>query len=290
MKDDLGADGALMLRHCNWLMQHGCDGIVLAGTTGEANSFSVVEKMILLDELIAGGIPPEKLIVGTGACAFPDTVTMTQHAVKHGVAGVLMLPPFYYKNVSDAGVFASYSEVIERVGDASLQIYLYHFPRMSSVPLSHALIGRLLERYPGQVVGIKDSSGDWQNMKSMVERFPGFHVFAGTEAYLLDMLRIGGMGCISATVNVTAPLAAKVFAHWEDDTADALQLQLTRVRHTLQAHVFIPALKAMLEKYTGIGAWSNLRPPLVHLSQSEIGELVDTLAGAGFDFSHLEQF
>ena len=127
-------------------------------------------------------------------------------------------------------------------------------------------------------------------MKSMVERFPGFRVFAGTEAYLLDMLRIGGMGCISATVNVTAPLAAEVFARWEDDAADALQQQLTRVRHTLQAHVFIPALKALLERYTGINGWSNLRPPLVPLSQSEIGELADTLAGAGFDFTHLEHF
>lgn len=246
----------------------------------------------MLDELIAGGISPQKLIVGTGCCAFPDSISLTQHAVKHGVAGVLMLPPFYYKNVSDDGVFASYEEVIQRVGDEALQIYLYHFPRMSTVPLSLALIARLLDKYAGQVVGVKDSSGNWENMKAMVEDFPGFQVFAGTEAYLLDMLRIGGMGCISASVNVTSVLASKVFASWLEgsDRVDALQDQLTLVRRTLQEHVFIPALKAMLERHTGVAGWRHLRPPLTFPSQSEIKQLEEALKTIGFDFSHINKY
>ncbi len=292
MKQDLSIDTELLLHHCNWLLANGADGIVLSGTTGEANSFSVAEKMIMLDDLIAGGISPEKLIVGAGCCAFPDTVSLSQHAVKHGVAGVLLLPPFYYKNVSDEGVFASYEEVIQRVGDEALQIYLYHFPRMSTVPLSLPLISMLLEKYPNQVVGVKDSSGNWENMKAMVENFPGFHVFAGTEAFLLDILRIGGMGCISASVNVTSVMAGEVFAEWQAGSvrADALQEQLTLVRRTLQEHVFIPALKAVLERHTGKAGWHNLRPPLTYPSQSEIEHLEGRLEQVGFNFSHIDQY
>ena len=156
-----------------------------------ANSLTVAERLGLLDALVEAGLPAARMMPGTGTCALPDTVELTRRAVAHGCGGVLMLPPFYYKDVSDDGLFASYAEVIERVGDSRLRVYLYHIPPVSRVPLSLALIERLLHRYPGTVAGIKDSSGDWDNTRAMLERFQprGFDVFSGSETFLLATLR-----------------------------------------------------------------------------------------------------
>ncbi|MFK7846747.1 MAG: dihydrodipicolinate synthase family protein [Rhodothermales bacterium] len=287
MNEDLSVNIALLTAHCKWLMAHGTDGIVLSGTTGEANSLSVAEKMIMLDELLASGLPAERFIVGTGCCAFPDSVALTRHAVKLGVGGVLMLPPFYYKGVPEDGVFASFEEIIQRVGDEKLQIYLYHFPKMSGVPFSLNLIERLLKAYPDQIAGIKDSSGDFSNMKAMAERFPGFRVFAGTEAFLLDVLRVGGVGCISATTNLTSGLAGKVYENWETESADVLQDHLTSVRLTLQEHAFIPTLKGLMGRITGNTTWHNMRPPHILASQNEIEEVLLSLRQRNFDLGRV---
>ena len=282
MNEDLSVNSGLLIKHCKWLLTHGLNGIALSGTTGEANSLSVAEKMIMLDDLIAGGISPEKLIVGTGCCAIPDSVTLSRHAVKHDVGGVLMLPPFYYKGVSDDGIFASFDEVIQRVGSDQLRIYLYHFPKMSAVPLSLSLIERLLKHYPDQIAGIKDSSGDWHNMKTMAEEFPGFRVFAGSEAFLLDILRVGGVGCISATVNITGFLAGQVFEQWQKETADGIQTKLTDIRLLLQKYPFIPMLKGLMQRYTGNEDWQTMRPPHMSMSQNEIDELLSILTSKSF--------
>ena len=206
MKDDLTIDHERLIAHCRWLLDNGCNAIAFMGTTGEANSLSVAERMIALDAVLEAGIAPELLMVGTGCCALPDTLALTRHAIAQGVGGMLMLPPFYYKGVSEEGVFAAFDAAIQRVGHDGLRIYLYHFPQMSGVPFSHALIERLLKKYPDVIAGIKDSSGDFENMRSMAAHFPGFDVFAGTERYLLDIMRAGGVGCISASANVTCPL------------------------------------------------------------------------------------
>ncbi len=289
MNADLSVNHALLIDHCKWLLAHGVNGIAVSGTTGEANSLSVAEKMIMLDALIAGGIPANKLIVGTGCCAFPDAVALTRHALNHCVAGTLMLPPFYYKDVSDNGVFASYNEVIQRVGNESLRIYLYHFPKMGAVPLGLDLIQRLLARYPDQIAGIKDSSGDLSNMKAMVDTFPDFRVFAGTEAFLLDILRAGGVGCISASVNLTGFLAGRVFDHWQEEEADALQSHLTTIRHMLQEHPFIPMLKGLMTRYTEYADWQYMRPPHVLSSQNEIERLEALLSDHNFNPVMTEQ-
>ena len=278
MRDDLSVNSELLVKHCKWLLENGADGITVSGTTGEANSLSVAEKMIMLDDLVAGGISPEKLIVGTGCCAFPDTVALTRHALKHGVSGILMLPPFYYKGVSDAGLFNSFEQVIQRVGDENLRIYLYHFPRMSATPISMQLIERLLKHYPHQIAGVKDSSGDWENMKGMVEAFPGFSVFAGTEAFLLDILRIGGVGCISASANVTIRFAGQVYSQWERPEAEGLQSRLTALRLALQQYPFIPGLKGMLADFSGDVSWNNMRPPHVPSSRNEIEMMLEEFA------------
>ena len=170
---DLRPDAPRLVRHARWLLANDV-GLAVFGTNSEGNSLSVGEKIGLLEALVAAELPPARMMPGTGCCALPDTVELTRRAVALGCAGALMLPPFYYKGVADDGLFASYAEVIERVGDARLRIFLYHIPQVSQVPLSLALIGRLLDAYPGTIAGIKDSSGDMANTRALLERFAYF--------------------------------------------------------------------------------------------------------------------
>ncbi len=285
MKDDLTIDHERLVAHCDWLLSSGCNGIAFMGTTGEANSLSVAERMIALDAVIEAGIPAEQLMVGTGCCALPDTLALWRHALAHQVGGMLMLPPFYYKGVSEDGVFAAFDAVIQRIGDDGLRIYLYHFPYMSAVPFSHKLIERLLKHYPGIIAGIKDSSGDWENMRSMASNFSDFDVFAGTEQYLLDVLRAGGVGCISASANVTCSLAAEVYKARETPKADALQEQLTQIRRVIQTRAMIPALKGFVARHRKDDGWKNFRPPHISLSQDEISNLENELESLAFAIS-----
>jgi 4-hydroxy-tetrahydrodipicolinate synthase len=253
------------------------------GTTGEANSFSVTERLKLLDALAEDGVPGAKLLPGTGSCAIPDTVAMTRKAIEVGAPGVVMLPPFYYKNVPDDGLYAAYSEVIQRVGDDRLRVYFYHFPQMSNVPISHDLIERLLKAYPTTIAGIKDSSGVLDNMLGMCARFPGFGVFAGSEQFLIPVLRAGGVGCISATANVTVAAAAEVYRLWQSPKGDEAQLGLTAQRLAIQAHPLIPALKRIMADRTGNRGWLALRPPLVGLTDAQAAQLRTALDETGFD-------
>lgn len=282
MRADRSPDGQAFARHCRWLLDNGADGLAVLGTTGEANSFSVVERHLLLDALAEGGIPGHTLLPGVGCCAIPDTVELTKKALAVGSAGVVMLPPFYYKSVSDDGLFAAYSEVIERVGDSRLKVYFYHFPAMSNVPIGHDLIARLLKAYPATIAGIKDSSGDLVNMLAMCERFPGFGVFAGSEQFLLPVLRAGGAGCISASANVTIASCAAVFKAWQTPGADALQEGLTTQRLIIQARPLVPALKRITSERTGEAGWLNLRPPLAPLLDAEARKLFADLDKTGF--------
>jgi 4-hydroxy-tetrahydrodipicolinate synthase len=224
------------------------------------------------------------MMPGTGTCALADTVKLTAHAVKAGCAGVLMLPPFYYKGVTDEGLFRSYAEAIERVGDARLRVYLYHIPPVSQVPLSLALIGRLLKAYPQAIAGVKDSSGDWNNTKAMIDAFAaqGFEVFAGSETFLLANLRHGGKGCISATANVNPAAIHALYAHWRDADADARQKRLDAVRATFQKRPMIAAMKAAIAHWSGDAAWKTVRPPLVDLADGERAALVGDLQAVGF--------
>ena len=206
--DDLSPDHEALTAHYRRLLDQGCDGIVCLGTTGEANSLSVDERLALLEALGKTDLPG-KLVVGTGCCAVPDTVRLSKKACEIGVAGVLVLPPFYYKGPSDDGLFAAYAQTIEDIGETDLKVYIYHFPKMTALDMGLGLIGRLIEAFPGTVVGLKNSSGDWGNISAMLEAFPGFDVFAGSEEFLLPTLRLGGPGCMSATVNLLAPQTAE---------------------------------------------------------------------------------
>src|SRR5437763_7453885 len=230
---DLRPDPARFVAHCRWLLEQDV-GLAVFGANSEANSLTVPEKLALLDALADAGLSGERMMPGTGCCAVPDTVELTRRAVQQGCAGVLMLPPFYYKGVSDDGLFASYAEVIERVGDDRLRIYLYHIPPVSQVAISLPLIERLLARYPGTVAGIKDSSGDWNNTRAMLQRFTpqNFDIFAGSETILLATLRAGGAGCISATANVNPRAIGTLARDWQQPDAEARQTALDRVRAT----------------------------------------------------------
>src|SRR5258706_5833307 len=280
---ELRTDGKRLIQHCRWLLEQDV-GLAVFGTNSEANSMSVAEKIALLDTLVAAGVPPERMMPGTGCCAFTDTVELTRRAVQLGCAGVLMLPPFYYKGVSDEGVFRSYAEVIERVGDSRLRIYLYHIPPVAQVPISLPLIERLLKAYPGTVAGIKDSSGDWNNTRAMLEQFQphGFDVFCGSESFLLATLRGGGVGCITALGNVNPGAIARLARSWQQPDADAQQAALNVVRGVFQQFPMIPALKMAIAHYSDDPAWATVRPPLVELDSVQRDALAQALRSADF--------
>jgi 4-hydroxy-tetrahydrodipicolinate synthase len=287
---DLAVDRARFLAHCTWLLEQGANGLAVFGTTSEANSLSTSERMQLLDHLLGHGIPASVLMPGTGCCALPDTVSLTRHAVDHGAFGVLLLPPFYYKNVSDDGVFASIAEVVQRVADSRLRIYLYHIPPMAGVGFSLPVIERLLKAFPGVVVGIKDSSGEWNNTAAMLKAFPGFEVFPGSETYLLDALRLGGTGCISATANVNVAAMRRLIDAWTSPTAEARQTQLTAVRAAIQKYPLVSANKAILAQAQADPGWNVVRPPLRTLSSDATAELLRALEALQFSLpSNLQQ-
>ena len=271
------------IKHCNWLIRQGV-GLSVFGTNSEANSLSVDEKRGLLDTVLAAGIPGSRLMPGTGCCALTDTIELTRHAVTSGCAGVLMLPPFYYKGVSDEGLFRSYSRVVDAVADARLRIYLYHIPPVAQVGISMQLIERLLKAYPGTIAGIKDSSGDWSNTEAMLREFQplGFDVFAGSEAFLLATLRAGGAGCITATGNVNPGPIVELFRHWQDADADRRQLALNTTRAVFQKLPMIAAMKAAIAWKSGDSAWSVLRPPLVELDAAQERQLQIDLDACGY--------
>ena len=229
------------------------------------------------------------LMPGTGHCALTDSVKMTREAVRMGCGGVLMLPPFYYKGVSDEGLFRNFSEVIERVGDERLRLYLYHIPPVSNVGISLELIERLLARYPGIVAGAKDSSGDWSNTKAMLERFKerAFDVFPGSEVFLLDGLRAGGKGCITATGNVNPGAIDQVFRSWRGPDADMLQAGITATRKIVQKVPMIPALKAITAHFANDPAWRTVRPPLTELTPEQDRQVISELKAAGFSMPGL---
>ncbi|BAN26476.1 dihydrodipicolinate synthase family protein [Caballeronia insecticola] len=289
--DDDGAVSAQrLIHHCSALLNDDV-GLAVFGTNSEANSLSVAEKRGLLDALIEAGLPAARMMPGTGACALPDAIELTRHAVANGCGGVLMLPPFYYKGVSDEGLFRAYASVIDAVADARLKVYLYHIPPVAQVPLSLALIERLLVAYPGTIAGIKDSSGDWNNTAALIDAFAssGFEVFAGSETFLLRTLEAGGAGCITATGNVNAAAIARLARDWRAVDAPAQQRRLDETRAVFQRFPMIAAMKAAIAWQSGDEAWARLRAPLVELDATQRAQLESALEAIGFRIPHAAQ-
>ena len=282
----LDVDRDRHLAHVRWLLAEGCHGVTLFGTTGEATSFSVAERKRVLEQTLEAGVSPERLMVGCGCTAPSDTVELTRHATESGVYKVLLLPPFYYKGVSDEGLFRSYAHIVERVGCDKLQIFLYHFPRLSTVPLGHELVERLMMEFPDTVVGFKDSSGDRESTRSLIETFPGLAVFPGTETLMVEALRTGGEGCITATANINPAGIRGVYDSWRsgDDTLSQLEVRMSTVRKTVQTHAMIPALKFLVAKMRSDPGWRAVRPPLVEMDESTGRALADQLGTLGMSF------
>ena len=289
-KADLSPDHNRFVAQCQWMLGQG-SGLAVFGTNSEANSLSTNERIALLDSLLMAGVDPSRMMPGTGCCAFTDTVRLTEHAVKAGCAGVLMLPPFYYKDVPEEGLFRNFSEVIERVGDDRLKIYLYHIPPVAVVGITPKLVERLLKRYPKAVAGMKDSSGDWKNTKTFLDAFAkdGFDVFVGSESFLLANMRNLGAGCISATANVNPAAIDKLYREWQNADAEAQQAQLDVIRKTTGQYVMIPALKAVIAHYASDPEWATVRPPLMPLTQEQAKKTVDGLLKLGFDMPGLKK-
>src|SRR5215210_7656505 len=264
MDEDLAPDHRAFAAHCRRLLAAGCHGLSVFGTTGEANSLSVDERLAALEALVESDVPVETLLPGTGSCALTDTVRLSRAALEAGAAGL----------------YRFFAEVVERIGDDRLRLYLYHIPQMTGVDLGLPLISRLIDSYPGVIVGTKDSSGDRERIISLCREFPDFSVLAGTETLLLETLRSGGAGCISATVNVTSRLARRVHhahASGKDDEAEALQERLTQVRGSIEAYPMIPALKQLMAHLTGDEQWRNIRPPLSELDEKSAAKLLSSV-------------
>lgn len=280
---DCTPDPVRYQRHCRWLLEQDV-GLAIFGTNSEANSLSVAEKRRLLGALLEAGLPAERMMPGTGACAVPDAIELTRAAVEAGCGGVLMLPPFYYKGVSEEGLYRAFASVIDAVADERLRIYLYHIPPVSQVPITRGLIARLLKAYPRAIAGMKDSSGDWNNTKAMLEEFApqGFDVFAGSENFLLRNLRGGGAGCITATGNVNAGAIVQLYQTWQGSEADAQQARLDATRAVFAQFPMIPAMKAAIAWKSGHDAWRTVRPPLVELDAQQQQALQAALDKVGF--------
>ena len=287
-KADLSPDCERFIRHCQWLLSQNC-GLAVFGTNSEANSMSAEERMKLLDILVGTGIDTSRMMPGTGCCSITETVELTAHAVKHGCAGVLMLPPFYYKNFSDEGLYRYFSEVVQRVGDTRLRIYLYHIPPVAIVGITPKLVERLLNAYPNAIAGMKDSSGDWNNTKTFLDGFAkdGFDVFVGSESFLLANMRNSGVGTISATANVNPAAIHTLYRQCSASTTDldAQQARLNVVRDVFSNRKFpsmIAALKQAIAICRNDPEWTRVRPPLVELTTTQAKLLVADLNAIRF--------
>jgi 4-hydroxy-tetrahydrodipicolinate synthase len=288
---DLSPDPQRFVAHCRWLLTQHC-GLAVFGTNSEANSLSVNERIALLEALAAEDVDTSRMMPGTGCCALTDSVRLTEHAVKLGCAGVLMLPPFYYKGVSEDGLYRNFAEIIERVGDSRLRIYLYHIPPVAVVGITPRLVERLMKAYPSAIAGMKDSSGDWSNTKTFLDAFSrqGFDMFVGSETFLLANMRNGGAGCISATANVNPAAIHKLWAEWQSNNAEDQQAALNVVRDAFgKKYTMIPALKQAIAHFGDDPQWAAVRPPLDALTKEQAASLIAELKEIGFTMPGLKE-
>lgn len=279
-------DAARLAKHMIQVMADGCHRVTLFGTTGEANCFSVRQRTACLEGLIDQGAAPGDIVVGTGCPALADTVALTRHAFDLGVREVLVLPPYYYKNMSDDGLFASYAEVLQRLGERSLRLYLYHYPKMSGVPITDGLIERLLQHYPETVVGIKDSSGDRANLLNWLKRYPGLAIFPGAESGLLEALEAGAAGVISAVANVNSSAMRELVDRWSAGEKDlvALEAKIDQVRRIFESVAMAPALKIVAALRYEDSQWKRVVPPLQELPGDAAEAFLDKLRAVRPDF------
>jgi 4-hydroxy-tetrahydrodipicolinate synthase len=282
MKPDLTVDLDAMAGQCRWLLANGCNGLGILGTTGEANSLGVSERLAVMEGMVERGIPAARMMPGVGTPAITDTVLLAQRAASLGCPGVLALPPFFYKNPSEEGLVAYFSAVIDRLGTGT-KIYLYHFPAQSAVPFTLSLVEKLLRKFPGVIKGIKDSSGDFANTRAYADNFAkdGFEVYCGDDGALLDLLHANGAGCITAAANVGCSMSAQVYANADNAAGEAAQVTLAAIRKAVVSAPLIPGLKALTARRTGSSVWDVMRPPHMPLTVEQKGKLFAAFDACG---------
>jgi 4-hydroxy-tetrahydrodipicolinate synthase len=270
----IGEDGAPDLKRAvklaRYLLDNGCNGLNVLGTTGEATSFSLDERKAVMDAYKANGLPLHRLMVGTGAAALSDAVALTRHAAELGFGGALVLPPFYYKGVPDEGLIAYIDALVKATAAKAIPIYLYHFPAMSGLAWHITLIKRLLESFPTRIVGLKDSSGDMAFARSAAAVSPDFAVFPSTEAALIEARQGAFAGCISATANLNADLCARA---WREGDTAALDAAVT-IRKLFDGKPLVSGVKALLAHIHGDPALGRVKPPLAPFSAADRAAVV----------------
>jgi 4-hydroxy-tetrahydrodipicolinate synthase len=271
--ENLNPDLGKLASHAKRLIADGCHGVAMLGSTGEANSFSTNERKSMLEAVIAAGVPAGQLLPGTGVPAFPETAELTRHALSLGVNTVVVLPPFYYKGVSQQGLIDSYARVFDLVNDSRLQVILYHIPPIAQIAIPAEVIAALMEKFPGVIVGVKDSGGDLDHMKMLVRSFEDLSILAGADPFMLPLLQEGGAGCITATSNLVGAQLRTVFDHFADPAeaaaVTAAQARIVALRNLSNSYVQIPTIKAMVAHRTGDDGWCRVRPPFVALDAEQ---------------------
>ncbi len=278
--DDLSFAPDLYVSHAHWLIEQGIHYISPFGTTGEALSMSVEERLTAVDALIDGGIDPAALMPGTGLCNLPETIALCRHATERGCSAAMTLPPFFFKNPSEDGIYAYFVRLIEGVSDPRFKICLYHIPQMAGVGFSPALAGRLASDFPDTVIALKDSSGDFENTKAVIAAAPDIAVFPGSETFLRPGLEHGGAGCISATCNINPAGVRGVY----DVATGATPGDLTQVdnnmvgfRKLIEGYAPIPAMKGLIATRRNQPRWRNVRPPFLSVTESATQEMLGAL-------------
>ena len=276
-----------LIRHAQWLLDEGSDGVALLGSTGESNSMTVEQRLSIIEQS-ALELPPDRLMMGTGSCALQDAVRLTQASVNAGVFSVLVLPPFYYKQQSEESVLSFFTLLVEAVDNPNLRIIFYNFPKLSGYNFSIKILQELKLRFGEIAAGIKDSSGDWNNMLGVVQNVPDLMVYTGTETLLLDILREGGAGSITATANLIVPECQHVFQAWKNgrsEDADQAQKHLTALRIAFENYSFVSELKSLLAAQTNSEEWNHMLPPFAQLPDEQVEELTEQIKVLGLDLS-----
>jgi 4-hydroxy-tetrahydrodipicolinate synthase len=274
VNEDGAPDLGRALKLARFLLDNGCDGLNVLGTTGEATSFSREERQAVMSAYKAHGLPLERLMVGTGAAAAADAVALTRHAAELGFAGALVLPPFYYKGVSDDGLAAYIETIVKATAEKPIPLYLYHYPAMSGLPWHAKLIERLVEAFPSRIVGLKDSSGDMAYARSVAAISKSFAVFPSTEAALLEARDGTFAGCISATANCNADLCARAWRQGDKAALDAA----VAIRKLFEGKALVPGVKALLAHIHRDPALMRLKPPLTAFPAADRAAVI-----AGYD-------
>lgn len=276
MHEDFSCNHKALFNHCSDLINRGCKGVVLFGTTGEGPSFSVEEREQSLKSLVKLGMDPQKLILGISCCAVDDVVRLIRTALEQNCSAVLIAPPFFYKNTEEAGIITFYREIIKKVDTSDLKIILYHIPQLSGVSITLNIIKTLRQEFPNHVIGIKESEGNLSFTKEILSTFPGFKVYAGKELHISEAVQLGAAGGINGIANAYPELICSLYAFGKDEQKPNNTEAIQHIAHALKAYPTLPAIKNIVKRQKG-DAWHVMRPPLTSLDEKQSQSLMEAL-------------